>query len=166
MLPQTYNASGTIFNLTSGSVEPCPPVSTTSPANVNSTVQNYGCANEGEIAGTYLDSSQQIQVAVWVIPFPDAADADSAYNALKSVPSNAWGIWCPTTGTGSQVCQGQPWQYATQAAWIGACHRYLVRALALYVDLAPYSNLAPALNSAADEATLSVGPRNIPFTHC
>ena len=166
MLPQQYDDSGTVFNLTSASAEPCPPVSTGAVASVNNALQNYGCASEGEIVGTYLDSSQQIQVAVWVIPLPDTADADGAYDALTtSAARSSWGIWCPVTGTGSQVCQGS-WQDATQSAWIGACHRYLVRAVALYVDLASDSTLMTVLNSAGDAATMATGPRNIPGAEC
>lgn len=170
MLPQQYDASGTVFNLTSAAAEPCPPASTSAIASVNDTLQNYGCASEGEIVGTYLDSSQQIQVVVWVIPLPDTTDAFDAYDALTTPAAHSdwgssWGIWCPVAGTGSQVCQ-EPWQNATQSAWIGACHRYLVRALALYVDLASDSTLMTVLNSAGNDATFSIGARNIPGANC
>ena len=167
MLPQHFSDSSTVFNRVSASTELCPPASTSATASVNNTLQNYGCAGQGEVVGNYLDSTQQIQVVVWVIPFPDKADAGGAYNILEpGAAAPDWGIWCPPTGTGSQDCQGQAWQDATQYAWTFACHRYLMRTLALYVDLAPDSNLGAALNSAAKAAVTAVGPETNPIAYC
>jgi hypothetical protein len=63
MLPQRYNDSGTVFNRTSGSVQQCP--TGYENAGVQDTLKAYG--RTSEIVGTYLDSSLQIQVTVWVI---------------------------------------------------------------------------------------------------
>jgi hypothetical protein len=163
MLPQQYNDSGTVFDLTSATVRQCPDSYVT--AGVGDTLSADGCTSE--IDATYLDSSQQIQVAVWVIPMPDKADAEGAYNALTA-PGTAsdWGLLCPTAGIGSQVCQ-ESWQEATQEAWTGSCHRYLTRALALYVDLQSGSALQPVLTSAAEAAVGAIGAQNIsPIAQC
>ena len=165
MLPQQFYDSGTTYSLTSSSADPCPPVSSAADAGVNNTVQSYGCTDE--IIGTYLDSARQIQVAVWVIPLPDKGDAVGVYNTLTAPgTTDNWGIVCPDTGAGSQVCQGQPWQNATRGGWIAHCHRYLIHAVALYVDLAPYSSLQPALTATADAAVGAIGPQNIPIANC
>lgn len=167
MLPEQFNDSGVVFNRTSASTGPCPPVNPNADAGINDTVKDYGCTNE--IAGTYLDSFQQIQVAVWVIPLPDEADAEGAKTTLTvpGVTPSGWGIWCPTTGTGSQVCQGEPWQNAAQYAVVYYCHRYLVRALALYVDLAAGTTVLNALDAAARAAVDAIGAQNIgPTAQC
>ncbi|HEY6492458.1 MAG TPA: hypothetical protein VIZ43_04235 [Trebonia sp.] len=164
MLPLQFNDSGVIFNRTSTSVDSCPPVSVNATAGVNQTVQNYGCTSE--VVGTYLGTYEQVQVSVWVIPLPDAAESAGAYNTLKSGAVSDWGIWCPDTGTGSQVC-GEPWRDADQGAWTGWCHRYIVRASAIYLDLAPYSSsLQPTLDSAAASAASAIGPQNISIAAC
>lgn len=161
MLPWQYNDSGIVFGRTSGSVRPCPIGDET--VGVQDTLGNYGCTSE--VIGSYLDSSKQIQVSVWVIPLPDITNAEGADNALRSSGVGAWGLWCPTTGAGSQVCQ-RPWQTATKSYWTGSCHRYLMRAVALYVDLRSGSAFQTVLSSAADAALDAIGPQNIPVARC
>ncbi len=162
MLPHQYNDSGIDFDRTSGSVQPCPIGNET--AGVSDTLSRYGCTSE--VIGTYLDSSMQIQVTVWVIPLPDLTNAEGVYNTLtaSSVP-NDWGLWCPNTGAGSQVCQ-EPWHGAAEGVQINHCHRYLMRALALYVDLQSGSTVLPVLTSAADAAVGAIGPQLIPVAQC
>jgi hypothetical protein len=163
LLPQQYNDSGIVFNLTSAVLRQCPDSYVS--AGVGDTLTAYGCTSE--IDGTYLDSSQLIQVSVWVIPMPYAADAKGTYNTLTAsggAPNN-WGVLCPDTGIGSQVCQESP-QAATQGVWIAYCHRYLMRALALYVDMQSGSALQPALTSAAQAAAGAIGAQNIPIAQC
>jgi hypothetical protein len=164
LLPQQINGSGTVLNLTSGGVKPCP--TGQEAAGVKDTLTAYGCASE--IVGSYLDSSQQIQVTVWVIPFTDKADADGALSTLtRSGVVNNWGIWCPTNPAvvGSQVCN-ESWQNASGEVGIGVCHRYLMRAFALYVDLAYSSTPLPALASAEQAAEGAIGTQNIPVAAC
>lgn len=167
MLPQDFNESGTVFTLTSSTMKDCPTGEES--ASVSGTLTSYGCLSE--IIGTYLDSSQQIQVTVWVVPFPNKTDAEGAYNTLKpSFTVSNWGIWCPTNTAvvGSQVCQGDSWQNASHELGMGTCHRYLIRTLALYVDLASPSGAQPdlALQGAVQGADGAIGTQNVPVAAC
>jgi hypothetical protein len=161
MLPQQYYDPGDVFHRTSGWVQNCP--TGNEAVDVGNTLRNYGCTSE--VVGTYLDSSAQIQVAVWVIPMPDAAAAGGVFNDGSQSAVNDWGIWCPGTGVGSQICQEQ-WRSATSYGRIGFCHRYVMHAAALYVDLRSDSAALPALTLAATAANRSIGAWNVPGTQC
>ena len=161
MLPQQYNDPGDVFHRTSGRVQNCP--AGNEAADVRDILRNYGCTNE--VVGTYLDSSAQIQVAVWVTPMPDTAAARGVFNHSGQAGVNDWGIWCPGTGVGSQICQEQ-WRSATFYARIGFCHRYVMHAYALYVDLRSDSSALPALTLAATAANRSIGAHYIPGAQC
>lgn len=160
MLPQQYDVSGVIFHRTTGSVQPCPIGNEA--LDVADTLRNSGCTKE--VVGTYLDSSMQIQVTVWVVPTVDSTHAEAVFEALDGTPHD-WGIWCPVNGVGSQVCQGQ-WRSAEFEGEVGYCHRYVMHARALYVDLRSDGSSLPALNSAAIAANNVIGDRNIPAAQC
>lgn len=161
MLPKQYNDSGITFDRTSGLVHPCPAGQES--AALSQTLSQYGCTSE--VIGTYLDSSLQIQVTVWVLPLPDSTDAEGAFNSGTQSAANDWGIWCPATGVGSQICQEQ-WRSATSDGRIGYCHRYVMHAYALYVDLRSDSAVLPVLTSAATAANRSIGAQDIPGAQC
>jgi len=161
MLPQQYHDPGDVFHRTSGWVQICP--AGNEAADVRDILCNYGCRSE--VVGTYLDSLAQIQVVVWVVPMPDVSAAEGVYNNSNQPDVNDWGIWCPGTGVGSQTCQEQ-WRSATFYQRTGFCHRYLMHAYALYVDLRSGSAALPALTLAATAANRSIGAWNIPGTQC
>jgi len=79
--------------------------------------------------------------------------------------ASIWGIWCPDTGTGSAMCS-EDWQDATAAAWIGYCHRYVIRAYAIYVNLRDDPSLENSLFAIAENGTHAIGPQNIPGGSC
>jgi hypothetical protein len=162
MLPLQYNDSGIVFSRTSGWAVAC---GTYASAGVSQTLNDYGCTSE--VVGTYLNSFLQIQVAVWVVPLPSSTDSEGLYNTLaQGGTPGSWGILCPEAGvTGSWVCQ-HSWLDATRGGRIGYCHRYLVRAVALYVDLQSDSALESVLTAAAEAADGAIGPQNIPIARC
>lgn len=162
MLPQQYAAAGITFQRKTGAVQPCPDGGEL--PSVADNLREYGCTTQ--VVGSYLDSAEQIQVSVWVVPLPDAVKASGIYSTfMGSGNEYGWGAWCPKTGTGSQLCHEQ-WGDATYSGWLGHCHRYLARALALYVDLRSGSAAQTALDSAASAATTAVGANNIPIARC
>jgi len=156
-----FKDGGTLYNRESSAAESC--TATNQNADVSLALTAYGCTTE--IDGTYLDSADQILVVAWVVPLPDKAKAADAYDVLKSVGVDDWGIWCPDLGAGSQVCH-EAWQNSTQGEWTAYCHRYLIRAFATYVDL----RVAPALESSliktAHAAVDAIGPQDIPNANC
>lgn len=161
MLPQQHNDFGVYLHRTSGWVKRCP--SSNTAGDTGGILRNFGCTSE--IVGTYLDSTAQIQVAVWVIPLPDAAAATGAFNAFDQAGAAGWGIVCPVTSVGSRICDKQ-WRSASLYARIAACHRYLMRAVALYIDLRSDASALPTLTLAATAANRSIGVHNIPGTQC
>jgi hypothetical protein len=163
MLPEQFNDSGLVFSRTNGFSANCPDSDVDN--GVSDTLQADGCTQE--FIGDYLGSYREIQVTVWVIPMPYTSASVNAYNTLATPGSaNDWGIWCPTAGVGAPVCQG-PWQDATRARYMGTCHRYLVRALALDVNLAPDSSLQPDITAAARAAIHALGAENLgPIAAC
>lgn len=162
LLPQQYDAAGVAFQRETAAEPSCP--NGDEETDVANILSNNGCTTE--VVGSYLDSEKRILVSVWVVPMPDAADASNAYNAaLQSSGERGWGAWCPATGVGSQICH-EPWNNAAYAGWTGHCHRYLTRALALYVDLRSGSSAQAALDSAASAANSAIGANNIPAAQC
>lgn len=162
MLPQKYSDADADFHRTSGSVQPCP--MRNEATDVANSLHSYGCTSA--VVGTYLDSAAQMQVTVWVIPMPDATAADGAFNDSRLNVVDDWGIWCPGTGVGSQICQGS-WRSAMIYARTGSCHRYLMHAEALYVDLRSRDPASlPELTLAATAANRSIGVHYIPAAQC
>ncbi|SDM53740.1 serine/threonine-protein kinase [Allokutzneria albata] len=114
------------------------------------------CGNA--VAATYVDHSNQILVMVWVVPMPDASAADTAY---KSADGGSWGILCPGSGPGSEICdKNKDTTRAARSGWKRQTHRYLIKSLAMYINLTQDSTAKPWLDAAAQEAVRAAGPSN------
>ncbi|MCP3803063.1 serine/threonine protein kinase [Allokutzneria sp. A3M-2-11 16] len=114
------------------------------------------CGNA--VAATYVDNSNQILVMVWVVPMPDESAADTAY---KSVDGGSWGILCPGGGPGSEICdQNKDTTRATRSGWKRHTHRYLIKSVAMYINLTRDASAKTWLDAAAQEATRAAGPSN------
>lgn len=161
MLPQQFNDADSVFHRTSGSVQSCPMGNEAS--DVANSLRDYGCTSA--VVGTYLDSSAQMQISVWVFPMPDATAAAGVWNASDQFSTNDWGIWCPGAGVGSQICQ-EPWRSATSYGRIGYCHRYLMHAAGWYVDFRSGDAAVSELTLAVTAANRSIGAHNIPAAQC
>ncbi|MFE0023444.1 serine/threonine-protein kinase [Amycolatopsis sp. NPDC059021] len=125
---------------------------------VRDMLRRSGC--DKAVAGTYRDSSDKMLVMVWVVPMKDEQTAQTAYDAQDS---GSWGIMCPGSGPGAEICDdNKDTSRATRGAYTRRTHRYLVRSTAMYINLSRDSGAKPALVSAASAAVDSAGPMNHP----
>jgi serine/threonine protein kinase len=163
LFPQTFNSTDGTFTKTDGGSTSCP---ADEGGNVKTVLIQYGCTRQ--IDATYLDQSNQIEVSAWVIPLSDSQTATATYNAISSNWSSpSWGLLCPSSGPGSNLCQNHPsWSSATQGGWIGVCHRYMMAATANYVDLRTDSSVASELTTITEAAGGVIGPENIAGGKC
>jgi hypothetical protein len=130
-------------------------------ARLKTMLSQYKCDNQA--IGTYTDSDGRILVDVAVLPLPDAQTAQTAFKDMQS--KNAftvedWGIWCPKTGPGADICtSGKNTGNAQQYGYIQPDHRYLVHAVSLYVNLSSDPSAQSWLKPAATSAAKQGGPQ-------
>ncbi|MFB9905972.1 serine/threonine-protein kinase [Allokutzneria oryzae] len=155
LLPSSFRDSKNVhYNRKSSGVREC--VTQYMDQQVRNFLLRSRCGNA--VAGTYVDNSQQILVMVWVVPMPDESTAETAYN---SAGSGSWGIICPRSGPGSEICDNnKDTSRAQQSGWRRQTHRYLIKSSAFYINLTHDSSAKPWLDAAAKEAVQSAGPSN------
>ncbi|WP_035792527.1 hypothetical protein [Kitasatospora mediocidica] len=145
------------YTSTSGSLQSC--LAGHESQDVQTVLRNGGCVNQ--IVGTYSDSSANIMVIVFVEPMTNSQTATAGYNSLSSAYDNDWGLWCPKTGTGAQICDnGEDTSRATQFGYTNRTHRYLIHTLAIYANLGTDKSDTPWTDSAASAAVEAAGPQN------
>ncbi|WP_412538909.1 serine/threonine-protein kinase [Longispora sp. K20-0274] len=156
LLPDSYSDDkNVLYNRKGSGTEGCN--TNYKKSHVNDALSTAHC--QSVMGGTYVDKSEQILVAVWVVPLADTATAQSAYDALKDVHTGDWGILCPQSGAGSEVCQ-KNFSNARKAGYTRQHHRYLVSSIALYINLTEDTTADPWLDAAAKKAVEEAGPEN------
>ncbi|MGI5253487.1 hypothetical protein [Actinacidiphila glaucinigra] len=159
LLPAAFTDSkGVRYRMNSGGVQPCGRIGA-SGSEVNDVLADGGCA-DSNVTGTYVDTGGNILISVVVLPLPDNTAALNVYSRLKNSPTNDWSYWCPTSGTGSNVCHDSRVRQASQLGYTGWNHRYLMHTVALYVGLQQDSGLMSWLVAASQQALVSAGPQN------
>ncbi|MFF4207985.1 hypothetical protein ACFYZE_01210 [Streptomyces sp. NPDC001796] len=131
-------------------------------AEVRATLARLGCSGGDIVTGSYIDAGGNIMVSAVVVPFADKGTAGSAYQQFKNTPTGDWSYWCPLEGTGSAVCRDSDALQATQFGYTSWKHRYLIRTVALYIDLRQDNGVLPWLVAASNQGCVSAGPDNYP----
>ncbi|KAA2261094.1 serine/threonine protein kinase [Solihabitans fulvus] len=162
-LPESFTDSKNVrYTLRGSGVHNC--VNEFESDSVQSVLRSVNCGSE--ISGEYIDEANKILVSVVVAPLADTQTAASAHDQLKQAYSNAWGIWCPKDGPGSQICNdNEDISRATQAGYVTNNHRYLIHALALYINLGVDPDVEQWVDAAAHRAVDVVGPDNYSGNH-
>ncbi|NUR59649.1 MAG: serine/threonine protein kinase [Catenulispora sp.] len=160
LLPTTFTDSkGVVYNATNQWTDDC--VNSYESAQLKTLLTKYKC--EKQAISTYVDKDNKILVDIAVLPLPDA---DSAANAFKDMQAKSafnaddWGVWCPRTGPGSDICgAGKDTTNAQQYGYLQPNHRYLVHAVAMYVNLTSDATAQDWLKPAATSAAKQGGPQ-------
>ncbi|MFE5188712.1 hypothetical protein [Streptomyces sp. NPDC056628] len=162
LLPDSFtDAKGVRYTRNSGSVLTCGSLSADSEATV--ALAAAGCVDSPVVSGTYVDTAQNVLVVVEVMALPDRAAAVAAHARLKGDNTGGWRYRCPVTGTGSTVCRSSDAvSRATQYGYTGSKHRYLISAVALYVDLRQDDSVKSWLVTASSRGLTTAGPQNHP----
>ncbi|MGW3073658.1 MULTISPECIES: hypothetical protein [unclassified Kitasatospora] len=156
LLPEAFTDSdGVRYRKTSRSPQSC--VTSGMSDNVQTVLRNGGCVNQ--VVGTYNDPEDSMMVIIMVEPMMDARTAEAAYNTLSNAYAGDWGFWCPSTGSGSELCDKNV-RKALRNGWTGRKHRYLVHTVALFINLSSDSSLDPRASEAAHAAYKAAGPVN------
>ena len=160
LLPVSFtDDKGVVYTATNRWTDKC--VNSYESAQLKALLTQYQCQNQA--IGTYTDSSGRVLVDVAVLPLPDAQTAKTAFQTMQG--KNAftvedWGIWCPKTGPGSDVCgSGKNTGSAQQYGYIQPDHRYLVHAVSLYINLTTDQSAQTWLKPAATSAAKQGGPQ-------
>ena len=158
LLPVSFTDNkGVVYTATNRWTDKC--VNSYESQQLKTMLTQYHCDNQA--IGTYTDSAGRILVDVVVLPLPDTQTAQTAFKTMQA--KNAftvedWGIWCPKTGPGSDVC-GKNIGNAQQYGYIQPDHRYLVHAVSLYVNLSADPGAQDWLKPAATGAAKQSGPQ-------
>jgi hypothetical protein len=125
-------------------------------------LSQYHC--DQQAIGTYTDASGRILVDLEVMPLADASTATSMYQDMKSANAYTfkdWGIWCPKSGAGSEICsQHQSTNGAQQYGYVLPFHRYVLHAVSVYINLSSDASAQDWLNPAATSGAKAAGPLN------
>lgn len=129
--------------------------------NVRRVLSGYDC--DLTVTGNYLKSGDvsedaDVLVSVQVIRFDDTSTAKAAKERIVAGGSWDFGIWCPNEGRGSDACGG--YERARTQSYVSYDHRYVVHAVALYVNLSSSPSTETATDAAADAAVTEIGPEN------
>jgi hypothetical protein len=101
--------------------------------------------------------------AVAVVPLPEAATASTAFDEDKSA---SWGVICPPTGAGADICDdNEDTSRTVQRGYTRHDHRYLIDTDAMYVNLTEDPTAAPWLEAASKQAVDGAGPENCSGNH-
>ncbi|MEY9863457.1 hypothetical protein ABH935_009110 [Catenulispora sp. GAS73] len=160
LLPVSFtDDKGVVYTATNRWTDKC--VNSYESAQLKAMLTQYQCQNQA--IGTYTDSTGRVLVDMAVLPLPDAQTAKTAFQTMQG--KNAftvedWGIWCPKTGPGSDVCgSGKNTGSAQQYGYIQPDHRYLVHAVSLYINLTTDPSAQSWLKPAATSAAKQGGPQ-------
>ncbi|MCU1643860.1 MAG: hypothetical protein JWN03_4135 [Nocardia sp.] len=155
LLPESFRDSKNVeYTMRAAGVNDC--ITPDMSRNVKSVLNSYNC--EHMIAGSYIDRDEHILVSIDVVALPAVADADNLYSAIKG-QNQDWAIWCPKSGTGSSVCDGNS-GYATRSGWSSHQYRYVYESTALYINLTQDKSITDWLDAAASAAVKQAGPEN------
>lgn len=129
--------------------------------NVRRELSGYDC--DLSVTGNYLKSGDvsedaDVLVSVQVIRFDDTSTAKAVKERIVAGRSWDFGIWCPNEGRGSDACDG--YERARTESYVSYDHRYVVHAVALYVNLSSSPSTETATDAAADAAVTEIGPEN------
>jgi len=160
LLPISFTDSkGVVYTATNRWTDTC--VNSFESPQLKATLTKYKC--DKQAIATYTDSEGRILVDIAVLPLPDAA---SAQNAFKEMQNNKafifkdWGVWCPSTGTGSEICAAKKdTSGAQQYGYIQPNHRYLIHAVSVFVNLTGADSAKDWLTPAATSAAKQAGPQ-------
>ncbi|GIG61872.1 hypothetical protein Lfu02_62440 [Longispora fulva] len=156
LLPDSFtDAKGVVYNRKGSGTEGCN--TNYKQSHVNDALSAAHC--QAVMGGTYVDNSEQILVAVWVVPLADTETAQSAYASLKDVHTGDWGILCPASGAGADVCHKDIGS-ARKAGYTHQHHRYLTSTVAIYINLTESTTADTWLDAAAKKAAEEAGPLN------
>lgn len=160
LLPMSFtDDKGVVYNATNRWTDTC--VNSYESTQLKALLNQYGCKNQA--IGTYVDNSGRIMVDIAVLPLADAQTAKNAFHDMQS--KNAfifkdWGIWCPKTGPGADICTSdKDTTNAEQYGYIQPDHRYLVHAVSVYVNLSEDHSALTWLTPAATDAAKQGGPQ-------
>ena len=164
LLPQTFTDSENVqYTLVASGEKSC--IAPDMSNNIQDTLSSDDCT--ASMTGSYLESSgtvtadNDVLVSVQIFPFDDSATAEQAYTSFQGFfNSHSWdfGFWCPTSGTGHNVCGNPGYQSAEVGGSIDQQYRYVVEASAVYTDLSDGTSTGVWTKSAAAAATSSCGP--------
>ncbi|MFE6175973.1 hypothetical protein [Streptomyces sp. NPDC056464] len=161
LLPAAFTDSkGVRYTRNSEGVVTCDQLSRNSEA--TTTLVAAGCVDDEVATGTYLDRDQNVLVAVEVMALADKATAVVAHSRLKDSNAGGWRYRCPTIGVGANVCRDSGLAQATWDAYTVRKHRYVISAVAVYVDLRQDESVKSWLTTASYEANRLAGPENHP----
>jgi hypothetical protein len=129
--------------------------------NVRRELRGYDC--DLTVTGNYLKSGDvsvdaDVLVSVQVVRFDDTSTAKAVKERIVAGGSWDFGIWCPNRGRGSDACDG--YERARTESYVSYDHRYVVHAVALYVNLSSSPSTETATDAAADAAVTEIGPEN------
>ncbi|MFL6111255.1 MAG: serine/threonine-protein kinase [Catenulispora sp.] len=160
LLPVSFTDSkGVVYTATNQWTDKC--VNSYESAQLKALLTQYKC--DKQAIGTYLDKDGRILVDVAVMPLPDAESAQKAFTDMQAKNTftiEDWGVWCPRTGPGSEICSaGKDTSNAQQYGYIQPNHRYLVHAVSLYVNLASDATAQDWLKPAATSGAKQGGPQ-------
>ena len=160
LLPASFTDSkGVVYTATNQWTDKC--VNTYESAQLKTLLTKYKC--DQQAIGTYVDKDRKILLDIAVLPLPDAESASNAFKDLQAKNAftiDDWGVWCPRTGAGSEICSAsKDTSNAQQYGYIQPNHRYLVHAVSLYVNLTSDATAQDWLKPAATGAARQGGPQ-------
>ncbi|MER5635966.1 serine/threonine-protein kinase [Kitasatospora sp. NPDC002227] len=161
MLPATFTTKkdGKFHRVASG-VQPCaaPRMSD----DVKGLLSTDGCTSAltADYLGPGADGSEAVMVSVQIFPLDNATKAQRFYDGMwapgEPDDNGEFGFWCPTTGTGKNVCSDGGWGRQGYHQHLAVRKRYVLEATALYFDNSTKRD--DWTQAAATAATLAVGP--------
>jgi serine/threonine protein kinase len=160
LLPATFTDSkGVVYNATNQWIDDC--VNSYESAQLKALLTKYKCGKQA--ISTYVDKDNKILVDIAVLPLADADTANTAFKDMQAKSTftvDDWGVWCPRTGPGSDICaSSKDTTNAQQYGYIQPNHRYLVHAVAMYVNLTSDAAAQDWLKPAATSAAKQGGPQ-------
>lgn len=160
LLPVTFtDDKGVVYTATNRWTDKC--VNSYESPQLKAMLTQYKC--DTQAIGTYTDSAGRIMVDVAVLPLPDAKTAKTAFTNMQAKTAftvEDWGIWCPKTGPGSDICtSNKNTANAQQYGYIQPDHRYLIHAVSLYANLTSDKSAQSWLQPAATSAAKLGGPQ-------
>ncbi|MEY9929581.1 serine/threonine protein kinase [Catenulispora sp. GP43] len=160
LLPVTFtDDKGVVYTATNRWTDKC--VNSYESAQLKAMLTQYKC--DTQAIGTYTDSAGRIMVDVAVLPLPDAQTAKTAFTNMQSKKAftvEDWGIWCPKSGPGADICtSNKNTGNAQQYGYIQPDHRYLIHAVSLYANLTSDQSAQSWLQPAATSAAKQGGPQ-------
>jgi hypothetical protein len=160
LLPVSFTDSkGVVYTATNRWTDKC--VNSYESTRLKAMLTQYKCADQA--IGTYTDSAGRVMVDIALLPLADASTAQTAFKDMQAKSAftvEDWGIWCPKSGPGADICTSDKTTGdAEQYGYIQPDHRYLVHAVSLYVNLTKDKSALTWLTPAATSAAKQGGPQ-------